>query len=249
MGGQVDSAVVLPRVAGAVEVAGHEGAVFHELRHYYASLLVRHGVGESRSRPGSAMPLRGSRDAGHVLATFGPIARTGGDWLSMRSSRFLRTTCEPGRLRRPLTQVRPGVVDETACKPGSVPGSPCGTSRVTAIHLGLPLPAGSSGLPAGSGGPPSNACAGPPAEAAEPFLTLLRVGFAEPPRSPGTLVRSYRTVSPLPALADRRSSLCGTVPRVTPGRCCRPPCPVEPGLSSPGSPPPRPSSRLVRHPG
>src|SRR6266516_3421891 len=33
------------------------------------------------------------------------------------------------------------------------------THRVTAIHLGLPLPAGSSGLPAGSGGPPSITCA------------------------------------------------------------------------------------------
>ena len=31
--------------------------------------------------------------------------------------------------------------------------------RVAAIHLGLPLPTGSSDLPAGSGGPPSNACA------------------------------------------------------------------------------------------
>ncbi len=29
--------------------------------------------------------------------------------------------------------------------------------------------------------------------------TLLRAGFTEPPRSPGALVRSYRTVSPLPA--------------------------------------------------
>src|SRR3546814_21187082 len=28
--------------------------------------------------------------------------------------------------------------------------------------------------------------------------TLLRVGVADPPRSPSTLVRSYRTVSPLP---------------------------------------------------
>lgn len=28
--------------------------------------------------------------------------------------------------------------------------------------------------------------------------TLLRAGFTEPPRSPGALVRSYRTVSPLP---------------------------------------------------
>jgi hypothetical protein len=31
---------------------------------------------------------------------------------------------------------------------------------------------------------------------------------------------------------SRRSAFCGTFPRVTPGRCYRPPCPVEPGLSS-----------------
>ncbi len=31
-----------------------------------------------------------------------------------------------------------------------------------------------------------------------PHLALLRVGFAEPPGSPRALVRSYRTVSPLP---------------------------------------------------
>ena len=31
-----------------------------------------------------------------------------------------------------------------------------------------------------------------------PCLALLRVGFAEPPGSPRALVRSYRTVSPLP---------------------------------------------------
>jgi len=30
------------------------------------------------------------------------------------------------------------------------------------------------------------------------YLVLHRVGFAELPRSPGELVRSYRTVSPLP---------------------------------------------------
>ena len=29
-----------------------------------------------------------------------------------------------------------------------------------------------------------------------------------------------------------RSVFCGTFPRVTPGRCCRPPCPSESGLSS-----------------
>jgi hypothetical protein len=90
------------------------------------------------------------------------------------------------------------------------------------IHLGLPLPTTSCGLPGSSGGQPSNA----------PCLTLLRVGFAEPPRSPWALVVSYTTVSPLPPVARRRSVLCGTVPRVTPGGRCPPPCPVEPGLSS-----------------
>src|SRR3954462_15118687 len=52
----------------------------------------------------------------------------------------------------------------------------------------MPLPAGSSGLPGSSGGPPSNA----------PCLTLLRVGFTEPPESPRALVVSYTTISPLP---------------------------------------------------
>jgi hypothetical protein len=49
--------------------------------------------------------------------------------------------------------------DESACTPGSVPR--CRSTRAAAIHLGLPSPAGSSGLPAGSGGPPSIACADP----------------------------------------------------------------------------------------
>ena len=60
--------------------------------------------------------------------------------------------------------------------------------RVAAIHLDVPLPARSSDLPARSGGPPSNACC----------LVLLQVGFADPCRSPGTLVVSYTAVSPLP---------------------------------------------------
>jgi len=50
-------------------------------------------------------------------------------------------------------------------------------------------------------------------------LALLRVGFTEPTGSPRPLVRSYRTVSPLPVRAEarhRRSVLCGTFLRVTP---------------------------------
>ena len=103
--------------------------------------------------------------------------------------------------------------------------------RVATIHLGRALPHASSGLPGSSGGQPSNASC----------LTLLRVGFTEPPPSPEVLVVSYTTVSPLPrcdrrpvreTAPPRRSVLCGTVPRVTPGGRYPPPCPAEPGRSS-----------------
>jgi len=52
-----------------------------------------------------------------------------------------------------------------------------------------------------------------------PRSALLRVGFTEPIESPRPLVRSYRTVSPLPVRAGarhRRSAFCGTFLRVTP---------------------------------
>ena len=51
--------------------------------------------------------------------------------------------------------------------------------------------------PATYGGPPV-AC-----------LTLLRMGFTELPRSPGVLVRSYRTVAPLPVTCARRRTPIG----------------------------------------
>ena len=70
----------------------------------------------------------------------------------------------------------------------------------------------------------------PPQTRVRVLLILLRVGFAEPPQSPGVLVVSYTTVSPLPP--KRRSVLCGTFPRVTPGGRYPPPCSVESGLSS-----------------
>src|SRR5688500_4213519 len=52
----------------------------------------------------------------------------------------------------------------------------------------------------------------------------------------------------LPATANRRARgrcvFCGTVPRVSPGRRYRPPCPAMSGLSSKGEPP-----RLLGQPG
>ena len=111
------------------------------------------------------------------------------------------------------------------------------------IHLGLPLPTASCGLPASIG---RAALDRSRREPLAPLLTLLRVGFTEPPQSPAALVVSYTTVSPLPRLTPGRSAFCGTVPRVTPGRRYRPPCPMEPGPSSPGLRPARPPGRLTR---
>ncbi len=117
----------------------------------------------------------------------------------------------------PRQRISRGRADESACKPDPVPRR----DGVTTIHLDTPLPGASSGPPAGSGEQPSNTCAAasvPRRESVWPS-TLLRAGFTKPPRSPGVLVRSYRTVSPSPAPEGRRSVFCGTVPRVTSG--CR----------------------------
>ena len=80
-----------------------------------------------------------------------------------------------------------------------------------------------------------------------PYLVLLRAGFAKPPASPPMLVRSYRTVSPLPAITVRRrnkvarsgsdrgrSPLCCTFRPVTGPGSYPARCPAEFGLSSPG---------------
>src|ERR1700694_3508984 len=71
------------------------------------------------------------------------------------------------------------------------------------------------------------------------------MGFTEPSGSPRMLVRSYRTVSPLPvqrtdlcrpARRHRRSALCCTFLRVTPTGRYPASCPAESGRSSDGSP-------------
>src|SRR5690606_10881311 len=104
------------------------------------------------------------------------------------SSRHGRTSSAVAALGRR----RRGRADEPACTPGSVPPVEPGWA---AIHLGRLLPAVSCGLPGSSGGQPSNASC----------LALLRAGFTEPHRSPGVLVVSYTTVSPLPR---SRAAVC-----------------------------------------
>src|SRR6476620_2702484 len=88
--------------------------------------------------------------------------------------------------------------DESACTPGSVHG--CLTaSRWAVIHLGLPWPAGSSGLPAGSGGQPSNACAGRRRTVVP--LDLAPGGVYRATPVTRCAVVSYTAVSPLPVRA------------------------------------------------
>ncbi len=71
------------------------------------------------------------------------------------------------------------------------------------------------------------------------LLGLASGGVCLARRVTATPVRSYRTISPLPArgaaeqpLGLRRCLFCGTFPRVSPGRRYRPPRPVMSGLSS-----------------
>jgi len=71
----------------------------------------------------------------------------------------------------------------------------------------------------------------------QPFrlLGLAPDGVYPASRSPGLLVRSYRTVSPLPRTVEtavRRFAFCCTFPILADGGRYPPPCPAEPGLSS-----------------
>src|SRR4051794_41903229 len=73
-----------------------------------------------------------------------------------------------------------------------------------------------------------------------PCLALLRVGVTEPPESPRTLVRSYRTVSPLPVPGEpghRRFALCCPDRQVTPSWLSPALCPLESPLFSTPRPP------------
>ncbi len=98
-----------------------------------------------------------------------------------------------GQRRRGLLSEPPSRC-EAACKPDSVirPAKPGG--RQPSIW-GLRCHKPRCGLPGTRS-----------AGHRRPCLALLRVGFTEPPRSPGTLVGSYSTVSPLPVRRTRGSA-------------------------------------------
>jgi len=134
----------------------------------------------------------------------GMVSAFGGRW-----SRWSPVPGDPGR----------GAMGESVCTPGSVPSVPEYGRRRPSIYACRRRQALAAYPQTRTGRPRTSAQATPSRR--WPFLALLRVGFTEPPRSPGVLVGSYPTVSPLPLppRRQRRSVFCGTVPRVTPG--CR----------------------------
>jgi hypothetical protein len=127
---------------------------------------------------------------------------------------------------------------ESADKPGSVEDNHPSGTHVT-VRLERPTRK------------PLRAAGTDPKARALPYLVLLQVGFAVPPNVATGAVRSYRTLSPLPAshitwclgpafarpapprcTRHRRFAFCCTVRGLAPPRHYLAPCPMEPGLSS-----------------
>jgi len=79
------------------------------------------------------------------------------------------------------------------------------------IHLGRPLPNASCDTPGRQRGNPLVAQSHWPS-----LLGLAPGGVYHAIPVTGNAVRSYHTLSPLPALIGRRFSFCGTFPRVAP---------------------------------
>jgi hypothetical protein len=112
-------------------------------------------------------------------------------------------------------------VDQTACKPGSVP-PPCGDAAI--IPLDRPSRDGSRDLPGALGPTTALSCAAEASQDAGSLFGLAPGGACHAALVTKVPVRSYRTLSPLPWPKPRRSALCGAIPGVTPGGRYPPPC-------------------------
>ena len=97
----------------------------------------------------------------------------------------------------------------------------------TVIHLGCTSPCTSSDLPGNSVGHTWQQTLPAPLFGLAPGGVYLATDVTI------SAVRSYRTISPLPACKmPRRYIFCGTFRRLASPRCYLAPCPVKPGLSS-----------------
>ena len=188
-------------------------------------------------------PQAGPLSAIRSLIAFGPRPAP-----PRSDTRVRALSVRPGLARLPVGAprkwpegFRPEVRDRSpgvACKPGSVPTPGCPGAGED--HSSRPAIAGwlehsHPDTPTGPRGPSVRA----DRSRRYPYSSLLQEGLAPPPVTRLSRVGSYPTISPLPVPSSsgeeeghRRCGFCGAFPRVTPGRRYRPPCPVEPGLSS-----------------
>ena len=203
--------------AHAVAAAGApHGTGFHDLRHFYASLLIRHGesVKVVQARLGHA-------SAAETLDTLlAPVAgqrRPDSGGGRRGSSRGL--LCGLRRWSSDITAGHGYVRDELACKPDSVARrSRTGDhpSRTT-VADGLVRSTRELGR----------------AALERSLYDLAPGGVCRAARvTPGAGGLLHRRFTLAERRSARRSAFCGTVPRVAPGGRYPPPCPVESGLSS-----------------
>ncbi len=95
------------------------------------------------------------------------------------------------------------IICQPACKPGSVNGA---RPRLMTIHLGQTLPKAQATNP-----DEMRKRIWSKGSARSSYLVLLRMGFTLPHLLPRCAVRSYRTLSPLPAKSDQRPELTGGI--------------------------------------
>jgi hypothetical protein len=105
-------------------------------------------------------------------------------------------TIDGDPISRQSAQVRGGDANGLACRPGSVPSCD-GDDHPSTTTVAGRLQRSTRAL-----GRAALERARVRCPKAPDFLTLLQVGFAEPSRSPGALVGSYSTVSPLPLATE-----------------------------------------------
>src|SRR6185503_21127570 len=125
-----------------------------------------------------------------------------------------------GRAERGRTAPANARLAEASCEGASWPVSRVlsgGTPSATAIHLGLGSLPASSNQPGRR--PGSRLVAGVASAPVPPLFGLAPGGVCRAASVAGDAVRSYRTLSPLPAevALRRRFAFCGTFPGVAPG--------------------------------
>ena len=139
-----------------------------------------------------------------------------------------------------------GTVDQTACKPGSVP-PPCGDAAI--IPLDRPSRDGSRDLPGALGPATALPCLAEASRGAGSLFGLAPGGACHAALVTKVPVRSYRTLSPFPSIPDRARGEGGLLSvalslGLPPVGVTHRHVVVEPGLSS--SLRPRPPDRLIR---